>query len=1191
MSAYNELQSYDNETTRVFVCRNGSDCDRYPIIQGDAICNIRYGSPGNFNWYFKDIPSISPQDGCGLGEYSVLRCLREQTAGLHYIGTGRYNAYLNLTFDPYIIKKEEYNFLQPFADDFRNNSFCEDCTVSERMGYTPNHIENLFHDQIKIIVSAPLPARYIEYLSPFELMEKEYTAEAAADQQENITKRLKTILFQAGRFIPSVQSKSNSSLLGADGHIQDSWNAFLDRPNMDFVFLGSLKIMERQWFESYVDFVSETLDSVKSSLGDEIKELCQSRLDLEFYEQLGNLLTAFFLYAIADAETLDCKVAVVPTAIYDSIGSLLTDLYPAPEGKMPHFLFQSEQGASIILDHYDEINAMVEKGYLFHSVYFSESGSENMLAGAELNHEIPVETEEDLLHSLQLKYPSYVNGAVVPLFSVYNSEYNDYICTTSFDELNQSEKEGYEFDQFLGYVFSPDITDQTVMETPIYRLHLKSHHDHVYTINKEECDAIQENDWYTYEGIAGYEFSLTGLSLDGKGQNATATTMSIHRYWCASCVSHGYSLTDEAIDMNKFQKEGICFHTVTLIPDHPVSEELGKSSMNSASLTAAGAAASAMLWVANPAVAAAIFAAASLHLLFYDFNEAPSSSIRRPYDYQIYVIHDGRQQENFPIFSAPTLYSIMGGAHYATQPEFCDNFPNIWRPTTLRDNENDNIGEDEYLYSEFSSLYNIWKNRSGSPTYIGKMHYRSYLNLAFFGKNDKPPRMDQNETQPQFKGAPLPEIHPFQGSSKLEDAYFQRMGYTFSNLRHLLSGENIHEVDVLTSTPDYTDFKNVSIAEQFIQAHSFGEKDFQFAGTPCKLALLQLLIKAGEYIYDYFSKNSNLAKGIHIATLRQSQKVNEEEFNLLFPMNSPNTNSFISFEWSEYIGLVDFFIQNNIIKTDPFYISGKSKTPYMKDLFLFKTAYFDEYMSFIYSVLSKLKNQCGEIIKDYSDGAKVHSANNPDSRLLAFIGERLTGYFIHYLLIVKNAQVAVVPRAHYSDLASFLQDLYPEYCDEKNKISMVPIFEFYKQDKTKASGGITRYATDRDAILKMGDYGFSFERCIGYLFKLQPTNSAPNDYIGLFEVVKGTHYEYATAKKSTISTSSHLLGYSFSDTLMKQFAHTKVDLSFKRLTQYEFSGDVKYYIQAPADSLYKKKTSVTQIYVATFGRSDIITCS
>lgn len=142
----------------------------------------------------------------------------------------------------------------------------------------------------------------------------------------------------------------------------------------------------------------------------------------------------------------------------------------------------------------------------------------------------------------------------------------------------------------------------------------------------------------------------------------------------------------------------------------------------------------------------------------------------------VYVIHHGG--ENYPEFENNCVFSILSG------PEGRYGFR-----FNLRDDTKDNIIEKHDLYSEFTGVYWIWKNRSHDI--YGLMHYRSFLDLND-GKN-----------------------HP-------QNAFLDHLGYNQKRIE-----EEMSDADVITSTPmTLQELGTNCLYDQFCACHPLGEKLF-----------------------------------------------------------------------------------------------------------------------------------------------------------------------------------------------------------------------------------------------------------------------------------------------------------------------------------------------------------------------------
>jgi hypothetical protein len=248
---------------------------------------------------------------------------------------------------------------------------------------------------------------------------------------------------------------------------------------------------------------------------------------------------------------------------------------------------------------------------------------------------------------------------------------------------------------------------------------------------------------------------------------------------------------------------------------------------------------------------------------------------------------------------------------------------------------------------------------------------------------------------------------------------------------------------------------------------------------------------------------------------------------------------------------------------------------------------------------------------------KAFSRNK--SRLLAYIGERITGYYIDYAVKHRGLKVGVVPRAHYGDdegktLSNFLTDLYPDYILKYNDkdVTLIPLFQFYKKfyiengeiDRSKGLCCDTKYVifeknqeevmlNNRKCILQdfakvtgLENAGYAFEKCVGYICKdnvsspiYQSYDSATND------------------SKLTSENTSELLGYSIPNDLniTESTEENAEDISKKVTLKLYYDNaakignkkDYKLLNKNITHDGYESDTNF-EISVVTFGRNDIL---
>lgn len=513
---------------------------------------------------------------------------------------------------------------------------------------------------------------------------------------------------------------------------------------------------------------------------------------------------------------------------------------------------------------------------------------------------------------------------------------------------------------------------------------------------------------------------------------------------------------------------------------------------------------------------------------------------------EIYVIHDGRLQEGYPIFSHLPFLSVMEGASKKK-----DN-PNKWRHTDLRDDAIPEVAKKEFLYSEFSPLYVIWKKGVGAGNFIGKMHYRSYLNLM-----EKDKIIKVNAGEDNFGN--LNEEQLFGGDFPPDWDYTQRMGYRFENIKSIMNGEGSSGknsgLDILTSTP--LNFGGDSITSQFIMAHG---------GNGAELLLARIMVKAGELIYKY-----------NRSTFGHEDKIDDKEKTAYcyseklgkygFATVKSGADDFFEFSktWDEHTGLLNYIIGKEFPGNGKYKNEG-AKAPYMKDLFIMRDFVFSGYMTFIYYMLENIESECREEIEKYK---KIDPQKG--SRILAFLGERLTSYFIHYMLVHFNFNVGVIPRAHYGNgIKEFIEGIFPE------TENLVPLFKFRKI--TGGSAGEQNrfemlYLVAGEDSTSACNEGYTFESCLGYLIKNEPGNNSSGKVF--YKIKKDLYWDYGVADKSAVPKDGVILGF---EVLEKD--KSPVLLSLKQ--------EAGVYNQVFCVDGSGKSPVENSISVASFGRSDII---
>ncbi len=586
--------------------------------------------------------------------------------------------------------------------------------------------------------------------------------------------------------------------------------------------------------------------------------------------------------------------------------------------------------------------------------------------------------------------------------------------------------------------------------------------------------------------------------------------------------------------------------------------------------------------------------------------------------YSVFVLHDGRAAENYPIFNALPFYSIMGDTSTLNSKDLS----NINRKTTFRDDLGNNIKDDVYEYSEFTSLYSLWKNGfASSHLYIGIMHYRSYLNL--FDRSDFMNLCSQDDYHKVINHLAIAK-KPFQsnersGFNKIHPSkdYVYRMGYDKENLNELLVN---HKVDILTSTPDGNDVPfNLSLTEQFVAAHGIC-KDNQNND-----ANLEKLIAITGWLVQEYNENISRNKKSYLREIncesidleylrsRTSNIKGAEEFLRLG--NNNNKNRRISLEWLKYMGFLEYYNRKYHLTTDSKYLKLPPVT-FFKDLFIFHRNVYSQYMEFIIPILNQLKNGCG---KEIVDDIKAKSKDG-GSRILAFLGERITGYFIYEMMRVGkrsnqvDVTVASIARAHYGDgkeLSDFLFDLYPKYevkvvneLGSTKSVTLIPLFEFQKNGgKDHREVVSTRYETKRNSMNSIYLDKYYFVRCIGYIAGEKVSEKSR----GICKTKDGDNEKLRFLPPNYFPEENEFLGYELNAGIEKAKFVYKVELSDEdeieeqsiKLYPYEFTLFTKSQSGINEEErliskfdfvpeYFSKSKTDFKVNLVTFNRSDII---
>ncbi len=563
-----------------------------------------------------------------------------------------------------------------------------------------------------------------------------------------------------------------------------------------------------------------------------------------------------------------------------------------------------------------------------------------------------------------------------------------------------------------------------------------------------------------------------------------------------------------------------------------------------------------------------IFGMIGARALFYDCTskkECIKPQVHMDQQIKIGVIHDGRLKEGYPILNEEPFISIMCGSQRTDRP-------NWWRETSLKDHtlieetgfSGKSPEEVEGLFSEFSALHTMWKEGGSHHGYVymGKMHYRSYLNLTA-------PIYDAKsydyENSPNaiclFGETDLPEKqNAYYYKAWLKKTRSERMGYDSQNLKRIFREE---EWDIVTAMPvSKTDMGGCGIFEQMLLCHGEWGQNPTMSGK--NYALLIFFLEAGTQLYNWVTDTQTRFPKHSMEVAAISEKDYEYCMSCKGKDSPFSANGKILREWDAYVGLSKFLVKIGYLDKEkcrekeviPFEAEGG--IPYFKDLFIMSRDIFFDYMKCVTQSLQKIYTKSYRDLQQ-TDAADANLHKNPfllysqepyrddsspQNRLLAFLGERMTGFFIHYYNLRADTKVGLVARAHYARLYPFLNDLYPTI--EKNPWvdEMIPVFWFRREDPNDCVP-----VTREEEIERLAEQGYVFEKCIGYIFA--PERANQRSYMKRFVCVRDGREE--------------LLGYAFR--MLQEGAN---DLPDNDLLQVRYM-----------------KTGAEEIGLATFGRKDI----
>lgn len=557
------LKDLDNRETMVMTLRGESPNDVFPVYGDNPFVNLYFGDEKNGIYRVRDgFNSIEiPAEENGeeyrvFGDYGAMYYVSKNISGNSYVGMIHYSGYLNLMFTPYMILPGDRTFFQMCNARISHFNLEDEEHIYHRLGYTEENIRKLFEDTgADIIASAPVSNVLTGGLSPLEAMKKIYSTMP------------EQYLHDIGNFVAeaAVSGQPYSKFF-----CKDDWEKFLTEKNMDFLFLGNIRIMKEKCFKDFACFVYQILNKVKKAYSSSIAGIPPGDSEDTIYDSIGDLLAAFYILTLVEKtkeEENFVLAFLLPTAAYVNTGTemdaelglkaFLNDVYHNHNGFYPVFIFKTRDGKKKTATLDSDIKKLMEEGFYFSELlgYYPESVAKN--------HGQVFEPEEIL--ELACTYRTYNRGTLIPLFRLYHPAAKDSFLTFDLKEITSSKKLGYEYEGLLGYIVSPDVKDPEGLE-PVYRAHNPGNVDHLFTKSKEEV-ASSGNLGYIPEHITGYECSLERAVKDGSCRYYKAEKRLVYRYYSEGFVDHRYTLSDEKTEREEnYNLEGGSFYVAVLTP-------------------------------------------------------------------------------------------------------------------------------------------------------------------------------------------------------------------------------------------------------------------------------------------------------------------------------------------------------------------------------------------------------------------------------------------------------------------------------------------------------------------------------------------------------------------------------------------------------------------------------------------------
>lgn len=553
------ISDLNNRESVIFALREETPNDVFPVFDDFPFVNLYYKNNGNeyrrTQEYRNSLEIPSSENGeeyMTFGDYGAMYYVSKNISGNSYIGTVHYSGFLNLMFEPYLILPGATNFFQMCNARISHFNLEKEENVYQRLGYTDENLRKIFEEsKASILASAPVSSVYIGGLSPMEAMKKTYSTMP------------EKYLHDIGDFINGLSFHKCLN--------KENWEEFLNKENLDFLFLGNVRIMSSAYFLDFSNLIYNVLKKTKENYSTQIAELPVENQDETIYDSIGDLLAAFYILTVTKNASGDFRSYLLPTAAYmmdadphiDSVVGLkafLDDIYHVHNGFHPVFVFKNKEGQMRAVTLESDLCHLMEEGFYFFSLlgYYPEK---IVMNAEKIFH-------EDKILDLAYTYGTFNRGTLIPLFNLHQPTVNDSFLTFDLNEVIESRKLGYEYEGCLGYVVSPDVKNGMDLK-PIYRAHNSKLIDHFFTKSKEEIDYAKRLG-YTPENVTGYECDTDKAVKDGTCQYYKIEKRQIYRYYSASLGNHRYTLSDKKTERERDYKfEGESFSVAVFTPERP----------------------------------------------------------------------------------------------------------------------------------------------------------------------------------------------------------------------------------------------------------------------------------------------------------------------------------------------------------------------------------------------------------------------------------------------------------------------------------------------------------------------------------------------------------------------------------------------------------------------------------------------